>query len=440
MPDLHIRFDDETLPVQHLGQDYLRSADVTGREGLVIVGAGQAGFQLAASARSAGYTQPITLLGEEQVAPYQRPPLSKAYLLGKTPRESLMLQSASYFDEQAIELQLGTKAVAIHRAESELELSSGACLPYKHLVLATGASSRMLQVPGARLKGVMALRHLADADAIKEQLETARRIVIVGGGLIGLEVAAVATSLRKQVTVVETQPRLMQRAVTDKTSEFFAEEHRRQGVTIHVSSTVSHFEGAQGAVREVCLADGRKLPCDMVLVGIGVTPNDELATAAGLPADKGILVDRELRTNDEHIFAIGDCAAFEGPGRSILRIESIQNAIDQARHVAGTLTGVRRPYDAVPWFWSEQYGCKLQMAGITSGADTTVLQGDVRECSFSVFAFRNDQLIGADSINRQRDHVHVRKILASGRLVTPDEIVSQGGNIRSIGKKAPVVA
>ncbi|MCK5769516.1 FAD-dependent oxidoreductase [Algiphilus sp.] len=406
---------------------------MTGREGLVIVGAGQAGFQLAASARSSGYRQPITLIGEEPDAPYQRPPLSKAYLLGRSARDGLTLQPARYFDDQAIELRLGVSAVGIDRAGAKLHLEDGSSVGYAALVLATGADNRALPVPGADLRGIHSLRTLGEADALKAELETARRVVIVGGGFIGLEIAAVATRLGKQVTVVEAQSRLMERAVTPEISAFFCREHREQGATVRLSASVTCFEGRQGAVSAVHLDDGSTLPCDVAVVGIGVTPNTQLAVSAGLHTRNGILVDPHLRTNDPSIHAIGDCAAFEGGDGQIRRIESIQNAVDQAKHLAATLCGSQRPYRAVPWFWTEQYDCRLQMAGLTSGADTTVIHGSPEERSFSVFAFRNGRLIGVDSVNRQRDHVRARKMLASDQVTTPEDIASDGGAIRNAG-------
>ena len=385
---------------------------------VVIVGAGQGGFQLAYSLRSGGFAGGILLVGDEPHHPYQRPPLSKAYLTGKQDRAGLMLRGPQWFRQEAITLLTGTPARSIERDERMVTLTDGSRHPYDHLVIATGARARGLTCPGSDLKGIASMRTLDDADAIRAALDGVRRVVIVGGGFIGLEFAAVASTLGKEVTLVEAQSRLMARAVAPPVSDFFMDAHRAKGVSFRMGTGVSRFLGAHGSVTAVELDDGRVIPADLVIVGIGVHANDRIAAEAGLACQDGIVVDARLRTDDPRIFAIGDCVQHHNPfADRRMRVESVQNAIDQARCAAANILGEDKTYVAVPWFWSDQYDLKLQMVGFGSGYDTIVLRGDVRTRSFSAFYFRDERLIGIDSVNRGADHMLGRRLIAAGRTI-----------------------
>jgi len=389
--------------------------------GVVIIGAGQGGYQVAASLREAGYGERITIVGDEPEHPYQRPPLSKAYLLGDTTADRLLLRPQTYYEKHSIDLVANTRVTQIDRAASRVSLSSGGALDYDHLVIATGARNRPLPVEGARLDGVMYLRTLADADAIKDHFAAAATIVVAGAGFIGLELAAVASKLGKQVTVIEPLPRVMSRAVSQATSEFFAGAHAQFGVKLLVNTRLERINGA-GRVSSVTLNGGLDLPADLVLVGIGILPADDLAQAAGLPVANGIVVDAQLVTADAKISAIGDCAAFPDPYTgTMIRLESVQNAVDQGRCVAKRIAGQPAPYAAVPWFWSDQRDLKLQMVGLTAGCDRTVVRGNPAERAFSVFCFRGDTLLGIESVNRGAEHMFGRRLLAAGESMTPDE-------------------
>jgi 3-phenylpropionate/trans-cinnamate dioxygenase ferredoxin reductase component len=403
------------------------------RAGTVIVGTGQAGFQTAASLRSEGYADPITLIGEEPHIPYNRPPLSKGFVLGTQDAESIELRPVNFYKTHQINLLCGERVVGISRAEKQIEIASGGNLSYDSLVLAVGASNRRLPVPGGDLDGVLYLRSLAEAIFIKKRIEEAQRIVVVGGGFIGLELAAVASALGKSVTVIEALPRVMARVVAPIISDFFHELHRSRGVKILCGATVSEIRGVDGRVKEVVVSDGTIYAADLVLVGIGVVPNVELARDAGLAISNGICVNEYLQTEDASIFAIGDCAeypnAFAG-GR--VRLESVQNAADQAQCIAMTIAGRRTKYNSLPWFWTDQYEIKLQMAGISAGHDRVVTRGNAELRKLSVFYFRNGKLIAVDSINRPVDHMIGRKLIASGAKLTPEECADESVDLKRI--------
>ena len=388
---------------------------------IVIVGAGQAGFQVAASLRQAGYDGKVVLIGDEPHLPYQRPPLSKGYLSRHTELDGLWLRPEAFYSKEAIDLDLGGVATAIDRRERRVHLASGSAVAYDHLVLATGARFRPLPVPGAELDGVLPLRTLADADALRPRLDEARHVVIVGAGFIGLEFAAVAAGLGVGVHIIEVTQRPMGRVVSEATSRFFTEAHRQWGADVALGTGVARILG-DGKVDGVETTDGRRLPADLVLVGIGVLPNSELAEAAGLAADNGIVVDAQLLSADPTISAIGDCANYPSrfaAGRC--RLESVQNAVDQGHCVAGRITGKAAAYDKVPWFWTDQGDLKLQIAGITVGHDHAVLRGDPDSRSFSVFCFRHGSLIGVESINRPGDHMVARRLLLADPRLTPQQ-------------------
>jgi 3-phenylpropionate/trans-cinnamate dioxygenase ferredoxin reductase subunit len=406
--------------------------------GVVIIGAGQGGYQVAASLREAGFGERITIVGDEPEHPYQRPPLSKAYLLGDTTADRLLLRPQTYYEKHSIDLVANTRVTQIDRAASRVSLSSGGALDYDHLVIAAGARNRPLPVEGAGLDGVMYLRTLADADAIKEHFAGAANIVVAGAGFIGLELAAVASKLGKQVTVIEPLPRVMSRAVSHATSEFFAGAHAQFGVKLLVNTRLERINGSR-RVSSVTLNGGLDLPADLVLVGIGILPADDLAQAAGLPVANGIAVDAQLVTADPKISAIGDCAAFPDPYTgTMVRLESVQNAVDQGRCVAKRIAGQPARYEAVPWFWSDQRDLKLQMVGLTAGCDRTVVRGNPAERAFSVFCFRGDTLLGIESVNRGAEHMFGRRLLAAGESVTPDEAADLSFDLKArLARMAP---
>ncbi|GLS42994.1 NAD(P)/FAD-dependent oxidoreductase [Methylobacterium brachythecii] len=403
--------------------------------GVVIVGAGQAGLQTAASLREAGFADPITVVGDEEALPYQRPPLSKAYLAGKTDAEGLLLRPASYFAEHRI-AHRRARATRIDRDARTLGLDDGAVLAYDHLALATGSRNRALPVPGADLPGVYQLRSLADADRLREAIAAAGRAVVVGAGFIGLEFAAVCAGRGLAVTVIEAAERVMARAVSEETSEAFRVAHEAMGVTFRLQAGVVAIEGHGGRAAAVVLADGESIPADLVLVGVGVVPNQELAERAGLAVRDGIEIDAFLATSDPAISAIGDCARFPtrfaaGMSRGDrVRIESVQNAIDQGRCLAARLTGRPSAYDAVPWFWSDQGRHKLQIAGLAETGDGSVVRGSGD--AFSVFRFRDGRLCAVESINRPAEHMAARRILALGRALTPAQAAELAFDLKAL--------
>lgn len=390
--------------------------------GVVIVGSGQGGFQAAASLREEGYGGPITLIGEEPGLPYQRPPLSKGFLLGKTIPTQLELRPAGFYREHGIELLDGERAVAIDRGARQLRLASGASRPYDHLVLATGARARLPRVPGADLAGVLPLRTAAHAGELLQRLGSAARVVVVGAGFIGLEVAVVARELGLEVDVLESAPRAMLRCVSAAVADCLTGALAQRGVRFHFSSGAEAFEGEGGHVRAVLTQSGQRLPADLVVVGVGVDPEDRLASDAGLAVQGGIVVDDHLRTSDAAISAIGDCARFPATySEQPVRLESVQNAVDQARCVAARLAGKPAPYGKVPWFWSDQGANRLQIAGVADGADTAVVRGDIGGRKFSVLRFRGARLTAVESVNSVADHMAARKLLASAVAITPEQ-------------------
>ncbi|MEV4051532.1 FAD-dependent oxidoreductase [Amycolatopsis sp. NPDC049688] len=376
---------------------------------VLVVGAGQSGFQAVASLRDRGFGGRVVLIGDEPGVPYQRPPLSKAYLAGTAGLEQLHLRGEDFFAEKDIELVSG-RVAEIDRAASKVRLDDGRELGYDFLVLATGARNRTLPVPGADLPGVLTLRTRDDADRLRASLSQAENVVVAGGGFIGLEFASHAG---RPVTIVEAQDRLLNRVATPEISAYFAALHRNAGHTVLLGQGVAAMHGGP-RVREVELSDGTRLPADLVVVAVGVVPETSLAEAAGLPVRNGVVVDAHLRTADEKIFAIGDCANFPCvQAGAETRLESVQNAVDQARCVAAAITGTEEPYASLPWFWTDQAGAKLQIAGILSGADRTVVAGDPAAGKFSVLSFRDDVLIAVESVNRPADHIAARRLFTA---------------------------
>jgi len=403
------------------------------QDGVVIVGAGQAGFQVAASLRMEGFEEPIALIGDEPSLPYQRPPLSKGFMLGKQDIEGTALRPLAFYENHRIELVTGTKVTGIDRMSRAVSVASGRNLRYDTLVLAVGARNRMLPVKGAELDGVCYLRTDAEAVEIRQRLEQARDVVVIGGGFIGLEMAAAACALGKSVRVLEVQSRLMPRVVSQILSDFYRDVHTGQGVGISLGVSLSEIRGDQGKVSEVVLSDGSRWPADLVLVGIGVVPNIELAREAGLGVANGIVVDEQLRTEDESIYAIGDCADHPNPfagGR--VRIESVQNAVDQAKCIAAAIVGRAENYRAVPWFWTDQFDIKLQMAGLSSGHDRVVARGEPESRKFSAFYFREGRLAAVDSVNRPGDHLAARKLIGAGTEITPEQAGDPSVDLKSL--------
>ena len=402
--------------------------------GTVIVGSGQAGFQVAASLRQGGYKAPITLIGDEAGLPYGRPALSKAYLLGKTDATGLHLRPAAFFKEHDVILRAGERVAALRPERRDLELQSGATLRYDHLVLATGSRNRALPVPGTDLAGVHQLRTLADADAAKAALEAVRDVVIVGAGFIGLEFAAVCASTGLRVTVLEGAPRALARAVSPVMAAALEETHRQAGVHFAFGAAVSAIEGQGSRVTGVRTQTGEFYPADLVMIGIGVVPNQELAAAADLPVSNGIDVDETLLTEDAAISAVGDCAHHPSPhahtGR--VRIESVQGAVDGGRCVAARLNGQPSPHVAVPWFWSDQGAYKLQIAGLAAPHDLAVPRGDPRSGAFSVFCFRDGRLVGVESLNRPADHMMARRLLDGASGLMPEQAADTGFDLKTL--------
>ncbi len=403
------------------------------QDGVVIVGAGQAGFQVAASLRMEGYEEPIVLIGDERSLPYQRPPLSKGFMTGKQEIEGTALRPLAFYESHRIELVAGAKVIGIDRLSRSVSVASAGGFRYDALVLAVGARNRTLPVKGAELDGVCYLRTDAEAVEIRRRLEQARDVVVIGGGFIGLELAAAASTLGKSVRVLEVQSRLMPRVVSPILSDFYRDVHTGQGVGISLGVSLSEIRGDQGKVSEVVLSDRSIWPADLVLVGIGVVPNIELAREAGLDIANGIVVNERLRTEDESVFAIGDCADHPNPfARRRVRIESVQNAADQAKCVAAAIVGRAENYRAVPWFWTDQFDIKLQMAGLSGGHDRVVARGETVSRKFSVFYFRDGRLAAVDSVNRPGDHLAARKLIGAGTELTAEQAADPGVDLKAL--------
>ena len=390
---------------------------------IVAVGAGHAGFQLALSLRQEGSDARVVLLGDERPLPYQRPPLSKTYLDESQTLDLLAFRPGTFFKQNAIEWIGGTRVAALDRADGTLALADGSRIPFDHLVLATGARNRPLLVPGTHLDGVIGIRTLDDSEDLRRRLKGIGPIVVIGAGFIGLEIAAVLAKRGHKVTVIEAMDRPMKRAVSPEISFHHARVLGELGVHFLFGTGVTRIFGEGGSVTGVETRDGVRLSAELIVVGIGVLPNAELAAAAGLPVSNGIVTDALMRTQDPRIFAIGDVAMHPNPhAGGPVRIESVQNATDQARLVAAQLAGKPvRPYAAVPWFWSDQGPIKLQIAGLPIGADRHVLRGDPASGSFSVFLYRGARLLAVESVSRAADHMMARRLLAGGAAPTPEQ-------------------
>jgi 3-phenylpropionate/trans-cinnamate dioxygenase ferredoxin reductase subunit len=390
-------------------------------ERIVIIGAGQSGAQAVASLRAEGFDGALTLVGDEAFAPYQRPPLSKAYLSGAMERERLFLKPEAFYREAHCDLLRGIAATAIDRGRKHVRLSDGHELPYDKLLLATGSRVRRCVIPGCDLPGIFYLRGIADVDAMRPHLVTGARLAVVGGGYIGLEVGAVARKLGLEVTVFEALDRAMARAVSQPLSEFYERVHRDAGVRFHFNTPVEAFEGT--GKLEAVRAGGERYDVDLALVGIGIVPNVELAQQAGLACNDGIVVDQHCGCmSDAAIFAAGDCTQHVGRDGRSTRLECVQNAIDQAKHAALAMVGKPVPYREVPWFWSDQYDLKLQIAGLAWPGDQLMLRGDPASRKFAAFHLRDGVVAAVEAVNAAPEYMIGRKLIAEGTRVSPERL------------------
>lgn len=404
--------------------------------GTVIVGAGQAGAQLATSLRENGYVDGIALIGDEPHTPYHRPPLSKDYMAGGLGETELPIRTAEYYQGQDIWLRTGTAVSSIDRATKCIVLASGERMPYEHLVLATGSRNRRLSFEGSEPDNVHYLRTRDEAARLRRALTGARNVLIIGAGFIGLEFASVAVERGARVTVVEMADRVMGRAVSKEVSAHFTDRHTASGVEVLCSTSIDGFVRSNDGLVTALRVNGELRDADLVLVGIGVIPNAELAQDAGLAVENGIVVDASLATTDPSIFAIGDCASHPRPDTpNRVRVESVQNAADQARflarHIPAAHAGPNDTYRDVPWFWSHQAGYKLQIAGLAHPTDQSVTIGDPSSGRFSVCRLRNDRLVAVESINSPGDHLASRKLLASGTVVDEAQLLSPDFSLRT---------
>lgn len=400
---------------------------------VVVVGAGQAGASLVAKLRAVGFDGAITLIGGEKVPPYQRPPLSKAYLLGEMDEERLYLRPAEFYPDQNIALRLDTRVTGIDRSAKRITLSDGDTLSYDELVLTTGAHPRTLPAAvGGMLDGVFAVRDLADADAMAPAFQPGKRVLIIGGGYIGLEAAAVASKLGLQVTLVEMAARILQRVAAPETSDYFRKLHQDHGVDIREGVGLDRLQG-DTHVAGARLSDGTELDIDFAVVGVGITPATILAESAGVAVGNGITTDSHGRTSDPHIWAAGDCASSQFHGQNI-RLESVGNAIDQAETVAMNIAGGDQPYVPKPWFWSDQYDCKLQIAGLNMGyTDVYLRQGD-KPGAQSHWYYRDATLLAVDAMNEPRNYMIGKRLIEAGRSPNPGQITDPATDMKALLK------
>ncbi|MDR9393395.1 MAG: FAD-dependent oxidoreductase [Roseovarius sp.] len=399
-------------------------------QSIVVIGAGQAGSSLVAKLRTLGFTGKVTLIGEEHVPPYQRPPLSKQYLLGEMALERLFLRPESFYAENHIDLHLDETVTAVDRAD-KVVITGGRQVPYDQLVFTTGSVPRRL--PGAiggELDGVHVVRELKDVDTMAPEFEPGRHVLIVGGGYIGLEAAAVAAKKGLKVTIVEMADRILQRVAASETADYFRKLHQRHGVEIREGVGLARLDGEK-RVQGARLSDGSELDVDFVIVGIGISPATSLAEAAGLEIENGIKVDRHGRTSDPDIWAAGDCASFP-LGDARLRLESVPNAIDMAECVAGNITGAEKDYVPKPWFWSDQYDVKLQIAGLNTGYDRVVTRQG--ESGVSFWYFKGDTLLAVDAANDARAYMVGKRLIDSGKTADPAVVADPDSDLKGLLK------
>ncbi len=413
------------------------AAYVRGMSRIVIVGAGHAGGSAAALLRQYGFEGEVVLIGEDPVAPYQRPPLSKALLKGEGEEEDLLLRPADFYVEQNIELRLGQTVTAIDRVGKTVVLADGATVSYDTLILATGSTARKLAVPGAELANVLELRTLADGRKLRAAIRPGTRLVVVGGGYVGLEVAASARALGAEIVVVEREDRVLARVASDVLADFMHDAHTRHGVTLLTGRTVVAFQpGEDGAVGGVTLDDGQSLPADLVIVGVGGVACEGLGAAAGLTCDGGVVVDETARTSDPDIYALGDMTRRPVPvhdGR-VVRLESVPNALEQAKQAAAAITGRNPPVPEVPWFWSDQYDLKLQMAGLAEGADRKVVRTVADGAGLAVFHLAGDRLLCVEAINAPAEFMGGRLLIGKATPVDPDKLADPTVSMKAVAK------
>lgn len=399
------------------------SANANQNACVIIVGAGHAGGSVAAFLRQYGHEGRIVLIGDEPLLPYQRPPLSKAWLKGEADADSLSLKPAEWYAENNVMLRLEGVAERINRSEKTVTLASGEAISYDVLVLATGARARELPIQGSDLAGVLALRTAADAELLKNALGPDKRLVVIGGGYVGLEAAASARALGSQALIVERESRVLARVACETLSRFFQDYHRRHGVTFELNAGVAGFEGENGRVTGVRFSDGRVVGCDVALVGVGAVPNDELAKDAGLSTANGVVVDLEARTADPSIFAIGDVTHRPLPlYERQFRLESVPNALEQAKQAASAILGRPGPAPEIPWFWSDQYDLKLQIAGLPFEADRQIVRGDVAAAKFAVFHLKGDLLQAVEAVNAPPEFMAGKQLIAKRTPVSAEKL------------------
>lgn len=402
----------------------------------VIVGASHAAAQLVASLRQLGWTGAITLVGEESLLPYQRPPLSKAFLSGDLTEDKLLIRPSAAYEKLDVNLKLGIQVQHIDRSNKCLQLSNGEQLSYDKLVLCTGARPRLLPLAGAELPQVHYLRNAEDTKQIQQQLNAGSRVIIIGGGYIGLETAASLHKLGAEVTVLEAAERILQRVTAAEVSSFYKQKHQREGVKVLENVQLECIKG-EHKVEGVISSDGTEFPADMVIIGIGVIPNIELAEEAGLHIDNGIVVDEQGRSSDMDIFSAGDCCTYPHPKlKRQLRLESVPSANDTARIIASTLCNKPYPNIEHPWFWSDQYDIKLQIAGVNMGYTEHVLRGNPEEENFSVWYFNDKKLIAADCINRPKDFMAAKQVLKLDAELTAEQLADESVELKTLIENA----
>ena len=405
-------------------------------DGVIIVGAGHAAGQAVASLRSEGYEGPITVIGDEPYVPYQRPPLSKKFLAGEIDIDRVYFKPPDFYEKSNAEMVLGRKVVEVERPKKIVHLDDGSTRGYDKLILATGSRVRELNIPGFDLDGVFYLRTIEDVEAIQSKFNEGGKMVVVGGGYIGLEVAAVAAQRGIDVTVLEMAPRVLARVVDPILSKFYTKAHTDAGVKIETGVTVSGFEGSNGKIEKIDCGDGKTFDADFVIVGVGIIPNVELADEAGLKVENGIAVDELCRTEDPDIYAIGDCTNHPNPILGTrLRLESVHNALEQGKTAAASICGKEKPYAQVPWFWSDQYDLKLQIVGLSAGYDEVVVRGDPEnERSFAVFYLKDGVMIASDAVNRAPEHMMSRRLIAAKAKIPAAKLADESINMKDMAE------
>ncbi len=400
---------------------------------IAIVGAGHAAGQAVATLKQKKFDGRIVLIGDEPYLPYQRPPLSKKYLAGEMPAERLYVKSAAFYDDAQIELRLKTRVASLDHSARQLTTAGNEQIGYDTLILATGSRVRKVAVEGRQLDGIHYLRSIADVDGIRAAASTGARVVIVGAGYIGLEVAAVCRQLGLDVTVIEMADRVMSRVVSPQVSDFYQKTHESRGVKLLLSTGLSAFRG-DGKVESVLTSDGQTLAADFVVIGVGILPNAELAESAGLEVNDGIVVDDQCQTSDPDIYAVGDCTSHPNAIYDRrLRLESVHNALEQAKTAASNICGVETHYSQVPWFWSDQYDLKLQIAGLSQGYDEAILRGDPDSASFSCLYLQDGALIAVDAINAPKDFVQSKALIASHARIDPQQLADVDIALKDLG-------